>query len=365
MAHYMHSVINIDQVKELGPDYGVKAFDGTGPYCFQSWSPRNEVVLTKHAGYNWGPSIYKDPTPKVDKIIWKIVPEESTRLTALQSGQADLSRYLPQWAIKDLKADKRLFVSRADPFYWTFFLGFKIDKPMLTDVNVRRAINLAINRQALTEAITFGEAQPATSMLATKTPAGSNDAYRYDPAAANKLLDEAGWKKGPDGYRYKDGQKLSLLHYGITGYWKDIMEAVQGDMKKVGVDLRVQLFDSTSAWGKLATQEFDEFSMSFGYMSTGEALNSYFLSNSVPTPNRMNWKDPETDKWLAEGSEALDPAAGDAIVSKALTKISDGAAWIPLYHDSMYLVGGPRMKPMKAHGIFGAAAYKGLDIAFK
>ncbi len=164
MAHYMHSVINIDQVKALGQDYGVKAFDGTGPYCFQSWSPRNEVVLTRHAGYKWGPAIYKDPTPKVDKIVWKIVPEESTRLTALQSGQADLSRYLPQWSIKDLKADKRLFVSKADPFYWTFFLGFKIDKPMLTDVNVRRALNLAINRKALTEAITFGEAVPATSM---------------------------------------------------------------------------------------------------------------------------------------------------------------------------------------------------------
>ncbi|MBW7431417.1 ABC transporter substrate-binding protein, partial [Escherichia coli] len=80
------------------------------------------------------------------------------------------------------------------------------------------------------------------SMLATSTPAGSNDAYRYDPAAANKLLDEAGWKMGKDGYRYKDGQKLSLLHSGIPGYWKDIMEAVQGDMKKVGADLRVQLF---------------------------------------------------------------------------------------------------------------------------
>ena len=168
------------------------------------------VVLTRHAGYKWGPAIYKDPTPKVDKIVWKIVPEESTRLTALQSGQADLSRYLPQWAIKDLKADKRLFVSKADPFYWTFFLGFKIDKPMLTDVNVRRALNLAINRKALTEAITFGEAVPATSMLATNTPAGSNDAYRYDPAAANKLLDEAGWKMGKDGY-----QKLKDVLSGL------------------------------------------------------------------------------------------------------------------------------------------------------
>lgn len=365
MAHYMHTVINIDQVKALGQDFGVKAFDGTGPYCFESWTPRSEVVLKRHEGYDWGPAIYKDPKPKVDRIVWKIVPEESTRLTALQSGQADLSRYLPQWAIKDLKADKKLSVSKADPFYWTFFLGFKIDKPVLADPNVRRALNLAINRQALTDAITFGEAKPATSMLATATPAGKNDAFCFDPAEANRLLDAAGWKKGADGYRYKDGQKLSILHYGITGYWKDIMEAVQGDMKKVGADLKVQLFDSTSAWGKLATQEFDEFSMSFGYMSTGEALNSYFLSSSIPTPNRMNWKDPETDQWLADGARALDPKEGDAILSKALTKLSDAAVWIPLYHDSLYLIAGQRLKPMRAHGIFGSGTYKGLDIAFK
>ncbi|MFP3624363.1 ABC transporter substrate-binding protein, partial [Burkholderia sp. SIMBA_051] len=83
------------------------------------------------------------------------------------------------------------------------------------------------------------------------------------------------------------------------------------------------------------------------------------------TPNRMNWKDADTDRWLAEGSEALDARSGDAILSKALTKISDGVAWIPLYHDSLYLVGGPRLKPMRAHGIFGAAAYKGLDIELK
>ncbi|OZI37422.1 peptide ABC transporter substrate-binding protein [Bordetella genomosp. 10] len=365
MAHYMHTIINIDQVKALGKDFGVKAFDGTGPYCFVSWTPRDQVVLKRHEGYDWGPAIYKDPRPKVDRIVWKIVPEESTRLTAVQGGQADLSRYLPQWSIKDLKADKRLSVSKADPFYWTFFLGFKLDKPVLADVNVRRALNLAINRKALTEAITFGEATPATSMLATSTPAGKNEYFRYDPAEANRLLDAAGWKMSSDGYRYKDGQKLSILHYGIAGYWKDILEAVQGDMKKVGAELRVQLFDSTAAWGKLATQEFDEFSMSFGYMSTGEALNSYFLSSSIPVPNRMNWRDADTDRWLAEGAASLDPAKADATLSQALTKLSEAAVWIPLYHDSLYLVAGQRLKPVRAHGIFGTGTYKGLDIELK
>src|SRR3546814_17664991 len=53
MTQHFHTIINIDQVKELGDDFGVKGLDGTGPFCFQSWEPRNELILTKHEGYNW------------------------------------------------------------------------------------------------------------------------------------------------------------------------------------------------------------------------------------------------------------------------------------------------------------------------
>jgi len=365
MSHFMHSIVNVEQAQALGQDFGVKAMDATGPYCFESWTPRNEVVLRRHPGYNWGPTIYADPTPKVDRIVWKVVPEENTRLTALQSGQADLSRYLPYWAIDELSADRRLSVSKADPFYWTDFLGFKIDKPVVSDARVRRALNLAVDIESITNSFTFGKATPATSMLATATPAGDNAAYRYDPQAANRLLDEAGWRMAADGYRYKDGQKLAILHYGINSYWKDILEAVQGDMRKVGADLQVQLFDATAAWAKLATQEFDEFSMGFGYMSSNEALTLYFLSRNVPTPNRMNWQDPETDALLAAANRADTPEAADAIVSKVLTKVSDAAVWIPVYHEPLYLIAGPRLKPLRAHGILGVGTYKGLDIAFK
>jgi len=365
MSHFMHSIVNVEQVRALGADFGVKAMDATGPYCFQSWTPRNEVVLTRHEGYDWGPPIYQDASPKVDRIVWKVVPEENTRLTALQSGQADLSRYLPYWAIDELQADRRLSVNRADPFYWTDFIGFKTDKPVVSDARVRRALNLAVDIESITQSFTFGKATPATSMLATPTPAGDNAAYRYDPDEANRLLDEAGWAMAPDGYRYKDGMKLSILHYGINSYWKDILEAVQGDMRKVGADLQVQLFDATAAWARLATQEFDEFSMGFGYMSTNEALTLYFLSSNTPTPNRMNWKDPQTDTWLAAANRAQNPAEADALVAQVLTKVSDAAAWIPVYHEPLYLVAGPRLKPLRAHGILGVGAYKGLDIAFK
>ena len=365
MTQHHHTIINIDQVKALGQDFGVKAFDGTGPYCFQSWTPRNEVVLTKHDGYNWGPSIYADPRPKMDRVVLKIVPEESTRLTALQTGQADLTRYLPYYSLRTLKDSKTISLSKAPVYNWTFFIGFKIDKAGVDDVKVREAMNYAIDRKTLTEVITFGNATPATSMLVTPTPTPGATPFKYNPALANKLLDEAGWKKGPDGFRYKNGVKLAPLHYGIAGYWKEIMEAVQGDLRKVGVDLRVQLFDSTGAWAKLATQEFDTFSMGFGYMTTGEGLNSYFLSNSVPTPNRMNWKNADTDRWLAEGDSAIDPAAADKLYSKVLGQLSTAAVWIPLYHDPLFLATGPKLKPVKAHGIEGTATYKGLDLQLR
>jgi peptide/nickel transport system substrate-binding protein len=128
MTQYFHTVLNVDQVKQLGADFGVKGFDGTGPYCFESWTPRDSTVLTKHKGYKWGPPIYDYTEAQVDKVTWKVVPEENTRVTALQAGQADASQYVPYWSIKELQANKNLSVTKAENFFWTYFIGFKVDK---------------------------------------------------------------------------------------------------------------------------------------------------------------------------------------------------------------------------------------------
>lgn len=365
MAMHGHTIINTEQVEALGNDFGVKGFDGTGPYCFESWTPRNQVVLTRHQGYDWGPPIYADPKPKVDRIVWKIVPEETTRLTALQTSQAEFTRYLPYYSISLLQSSQSVSLSKADSFNWTFFLGFKVDKAVVSDERVRQAINLAVDRDTLTEVITFGTGKPATSMLNTDTPTPGENFFHFNPKRAEQLLDQAGWIKGADGIRSKDGVRLSVLHYGMSGYWKDILEAMQGDLRKVGVDLKVQLFDSTVVWGKLATQEFDSFSMSTGYVSVGDALNQYFLSSSVPTPNRMNWKDPQTDAWLGDADAELDATRADALYSQVLGKLSEGAVWVPLFHDALYLASSKKVKPVRAHGIEGAALYKGLDIEWR
>lgn len=371
MTQSFHTIIDIDNVKALGADFGVKGFNGTGPYCFQSWTPRDQTVLVKNPAYKWGPPIYDKATPQVDRVVWKVIPEENSRVAGMQTGQTDASQsgYVPYWALKEFQADKKFGVNKADFYFWTFFIGFKVDKEMVNDVRVRKAMNLAVDQKAITDAVTFGYGEPADTYISpgvidfAKT-ANKKD-YGEDVARANALLDEAGWKKGPDGFRVKDGKKLQPLMYGFTGSWKEIAEALQGDLRKVGIDMQIQLFDATVAWGKLATQEFDAFGMSFPYVSAGDALNLYFRSANAPTPNRMNWKDAETDEWLKAGSAALSDKVRAENYAKVQEKVADAAVWIPLYHEPLYAITGAKLKPVKAHGIYGCAFYKGLGLEFK
>lgn len=371
MTQHFHTIVNVDQVNELGDDFGVKGFDGTGPYCFGSWEPRNELVLTKHEAYTWGPQFYENTGPaKVDKVVWKIVPEENNVVAGIQTGQGDVTQYLPYWSIDQLEANPQISLTQPPFYFWTFYIGFKITRDNVADVKVREAINLAVDQQALAEGPFFGKAEPATAYVHPGTLDYAGDAineglFGYDPERAAQLLDEAGWKLGDDGFRYKDGQKLELITYSFTNIWRQITEAVQGDLRKVGVDMQVELFDATVVWGKLKTQDFDMYTMSYPYVSAGDALNLYFPSANMPSPNRMNWDDKETDQWLFEGRGALNDAGRAEAYAKIQKKVHDAVVWIPLVHEPMFVAAGPKLKPVQAHGLYGAGLYKGLSLELK
>ena len=256
MTQHFHTIINVDQVNELGDDFGVKGFDGTGPFCFESWEPRNQLVMTKHEDYTWGPEFYKNQGPAaVDKVVWRIVPEENNIVAGIQTGQGDVSQYLPYWSIDQLEANPQISVTQPPFYFWTYYMGFKITRENVSDVKVREAINLAIDQKALAEGPFFGKADPAYAYVHPGTLDYSEDAidtslFGYDPEKAAKLLDEAGWKMGDDGFRHKDGKKLELVAYSFTNIWRQVTEAVQGDLRKVGIDLKVELFDATVVLGQ-------------------------------------------------------------------------------------------------------------------
>lgn len=367
LTNFQATIINKENVEALGKDFGVKGIDGTGPFCFQSWEPRNQIVATRHQAYKWGPPIYKNRGPaKYARLVWKIVPEEASRLAAMASGQADMTYSMPDQYLPQLAKMPMLEVLRPEADLRLFYLGFKISRENLTDVRVRRALSMAIDRKQIVDSIYFGNGEPATSYVHPKTPGfdpkSVPDFVRYDPVAAGKLLDEAGWVMGTDGFRYRDGKKLTLLLNGFAGGRSPkVAEAAQGFWRKIGVDLQLQMWDGTIVFSKLAQQDYDIWSIAFPYSSASDALRLYFHSANIPSPNRMNWKDAETDRLLDLGGTSLDEAQRFEAMSQVQKLVQDQALWVPLVHEGLALVVNKRVKNMRAHHVYTSMVYKLLD----
>ena len=354
------TIIDQANVEALGPDFGISGFNGTGPYCWVEWTPRDKMILEKHEAYTWGAPFHANTGPaSIDRITWQIVPEENTRTVAVITGQSQVTQYVPYIALEQLAASPGVEVVRSDLAFWTYFMGFKIDKDTVSDPAVRKAINLAVDQAAMSEDLFFGVVQPAYSYVSQEAldwnSSIDDKLLKFDPAEANRLLDEAGWVRGDDGVRSKDGVRLSPTAYVFAGStWGKLSEAVQAYLLEIGVDMQIQAFDATVAWGKLATQEFDMFGMSFPYVSSGDALNLYFRSQNMPSPNRMNWDDPETDALLLAGATAISDEDRASAYGDVLEKVHDAAVWLPLYHEPMVIAQSSDLETIVPHNIYGS-----------
>ena len=248
LTMFTNAIHNKESVEALGKDYGIKGVDGTGPWCFVSWQPRTEIVLKRHDAYKWGPSMYKNPGPvKFDTLSIKIVPEDSSRVAAMLGGQFDLTHQFPLQFLQQAQAAPMLLVQEAKPVFQLGYYGFKITRPMVSDRRVRQAMSIAINRAEIAKGIFFGNADPAYTFVDPQAPdfaTATKGVVKEDVELAKKLLDEAGWKPGADGIREKDGMKLApKVYYVQVANFGRTSEAIQGYLRKIGIDWRLQPFE--------------------------------------------------------------------------------------------------------------------------
>ena len=124
----------------------------------RQWQPRTEIVLKRHDAYRWGPSMYKNKGPvKFEKLVIKIVPEDSSRVAAMMSGQFDITHQFPSQFIAQAKAAPMLTVTEAKPNFQLLYFGFKTTRPMVADRRVREAMSIAINRAEIAKAHPAGQ----------------------------------------------------------------------------------------------------------------------------------------------------------------------------------------------------------------
>jgi peptide/nickel transport system substrate-binding protein len=368
LTMFTNVIHNKESVETLGKDYGIKGADGTGPWCFESWQPRTEIVLKRHDAYKWGPSMYKNKGPvKFEKLVIKIVPEDSSRVAAMMAGQFDITHQFPAQFIAQAKAAPMLTVTEAKPNFQLLYFGFKTTRPMVADKRVREAMSIAINRAEIAKGILLGNADPAFTVVdpdALDFDPGSKGVVKEDLERAKTLLDEAGWKLGSDGVREKDGIKLQpKVYFTQAGNTPRVAEAIQGYLRRIGVQWQLQPWDSTIAPAKMAEQDYEIWSVTVPYLSAGDLMNIYFDSRNIPTPNRMNWKDPETDDWLKQGRSALTEADRAKYYALVQQKVTREHLWIPVLNINMHQVANKKITDAKPHMIYQNTFYKGLDVS--
>src|SRR5262249_23444913 len=204
--------------------------------------------------------------------------------------------------------------------------------------------------------IFLGNAVPAFTFVDPAAPdfnPETSNVVKENLELARKLLDEAGWKVGPDGIREKDGMKLApRVYYTQVANFGRVSEPIQGYLRKIGVDWRIEGFDSTIAPAKMAEQDYELWTVAVPYLSAGELMNLYFDSKNIPTPNRMNWQDAQTDEWLKLGrsaSNAADKAKYYALVQK---KVAEEHLMIPIMNVGMYLTTNRKLKGARPHILY-------------
>ncbi len=369
LTMFTNVIHNKESVEALGKDYGIKGADGTGPWCFVSWQPRTEIVLKRHDAYRWGPSMYQNKGPvKFEKLSIRIVPEDSSRVAAMMSGVFEFTNLFPQQFTAQAKAAPMLTVQQAKPNFQLLYFGYKITRPMVSDKRVRQAMSIAINRAEIAKGMLLGNAEPAFTIV-------DKDALDHNPQTAglvkedvklaNQLLDEAGWKMGSDGIREKDGIKLApKVYFTANANSARVAEAIQGYLRKIGVDWRLQAWDSTIAAAKMAEQDYEIWSVTVPYLSAGDLMNIYFDSRNTPTPNRMNWKNEQTDQWLTQGRTALTAADRGRYYGLVQEQVMNEHLWMPVLNISLYLVTSKKLKGARPHMLYANTFYKGLDLSF-
>ncbi|MBI3997677.1 MAG: hypothetical protein HY355_01500, partial [Armatimonadetes bacterium] len=202
LAHGSGGIVSPAAVRRLGEGFA-RAPVGTGPYMFERLDTGTELVLRRNDTY-WG------GRPGFSRIILRHVPDPTTRIALLQSGQVDVINAIPPENVAQLQGNPAIEVV-ARPALRTFGFAFNLNRKFFQDVRVRHAFNYAVNRGPVIKAIFKDYATPIDSPLSPFTagysPVGS---WAYDVDRAKSLMNEAGWRPGPDGVLRKDGQPFEI-----------------------------------------------------------------------------------------------------------------------------------------------------------
>ena len=289
------------------PDVNKDAYNtlpvGIGPFRYVAWKRGDRIELEANPNYWRG-------LPKLKRVDYHIIPNRDTLYSDLQTGELDL------WPIAAPAYYPRLLQLRnvkvlRQPSYGFGHLDFNLSRPLLKDPAVRRALRLAVDRKTLRDVVSHGVGilqdgpqSPASPYFDPKI-----GFIAYDPGKADALLDAAGWKRGPDGIRAKDGLRLSLELVSNSGSpdTDTRIEIIRQSWKKIGVEFVRKNVDPTllfapySQGGIIQTGKFDVVFFAWFNDASGSMAGIYSCALIPPNgQNDLHWCNPVADAAMTD-----------------------------------------------------------------
>lgn len=229
---------------------------GTGAWVLKE-HVQNEYAVFEQNPYYWGKK------PAVKKVIIKVIPDSETLALEFEAGNIDLiygNGLISLDRFNVYKEDSSYVTAASDPMSTRLIL-INTKHPILGDIKVRKALNYAVDKASISENIFGGIEKPADSIFAPNVP-NTNvelEKYDYNLKKAEELLEKAGWKQGSDGVREKGGKKLKITFPYIASKITDksVGEYIQGEWKKIGVDVELKSMEEKTHWSNASKGNFD------------------------------------------------------------------------------------------------------------
>ncbi|MEO6201204.1 MAG: ABC transporter substrate-binding protein [Cryobacterium sp.] len=334
---------------------------GTGPFVVKSWVKQDSIILVRNDSYGSPPADAAHDGPAyLEKIVWRFIPESASRYAALQAGQVDvIDNAQPDTIVQAEQGDSIRHLDAPRPGA-SNRIELNSSIAPFDDPQVREAFILSANIDDGVASLFQGTTKRSYSALSSveALAVDRKDLFGYDPKAAGKLLDAAGWtERDPDGYRTKDGKRLSVRFPISTNQSipaeQSLFEQIQATAKETGFDVRLTPLDLGSWYGALGAGEYD--AVSAPYTKVGpDVLRILFHSDGItPAPsgyfaNHAQVNDPALDALLTEAGRESAADKRKALYTEAQERVLEGFYILPLYDQQNHYLLGANVEGVRA-----------------